>query len=208
MKEAVGKLRGTAVTSESVSATEGSSATAGDGSAGTLAIVGRLAYLADAQPEEAPAHNHHRAMTDIVDPDKRSEIMSRIRGRDTEPEMIVRRIAHGLGFRFRLHRRDLPGSPDLVLPRYRAVIMVHGCFWHRHPGCKYASSPKTRVRFWEGKFEGNVVRDRRNETALLELGWRVMVVWECETKDRDAVAERIIAYLGEDGGHPDGGSGA
>ena len=115
-------------------------------------------------------------MTDIFDRKKRSEIMSRVRGRDTEPEMIVRKIAHGLGFRFRLHRRDLPGSPDLLFPRYRAVIMVHGCFWHRHPGCKYASSPKTRVRFWEDKFEGNVVRDRRNEEALHELGWRVMVI--------------------------------
>ena len=140
-------------------------------------------------------------MTDIFDRKKRSEIMSRVRGRDTEPEMIVRKIAHGLGFRFRLHRRDLPGSPDLMFPRYRAVIMVHGCFWHRHPGCKYASSPKTRVRFWEDKFEGNVVRDRRNEGALDELGWRVMVIWECETRDREAVAERIVGFLrGADAG--------
>lgn len=134
-------------------------------------------------------------MTDIFRREKRSEIMSRIRGRDTKPEMIVRRIAHGLGFRFRLHRRDLPGSPDLVFPKYRAVIMVHGCFWHRHPGCRYASSPKTRVRFWEAKFEGNVVRDRRNEEALGELGWRVMVIWECETRDGEAVAERIVGFL-------------
>ena len=140
-------------------------------------------------------------MTDIFDRKKRSEIMSRVRGRDTAPEMIVRKIAHGLGFRFRLHRRDLPGSPDLLFPRYRAVIMVHGCFWHRHPGCKYASSPKTRVRFWEDKFEGNVVRDRRNEEDLHELGWRVMVIWECETKDREAVAERIVGFLrGGEGG--------
>lgn len=134
-------------------------------------------------------------MTDIVDHRKRSEIMSRIRGRDTQPEMIVRRIAHGLGFRFRLHGRDLPGSPDLVFPKHRAVIMVHGCFWHRHPGCKRASRPKTRVRFWEEKFEGNVVRDRRNEDALHDLGWRVMVIWECETRDRVAVAERIDSFL-------------
>ena len=140
-------------------------------------------------------------MTDIFDRKKRSEIMSRVRGRDTAPEMIVRKIAHGLGFRFRLHRRDLPGSPDLLFPRYRAVIMVHGCFWHRHPGCKYASSPKTRVRFWEDKFEGNVVRDRRNEEDLHELGWRVMVIWECETRDREAVAERIVGFLrGGEGG--------
>ncbi len=134
-------------------------------------------------------------MTDTVDPAKRSEIMSRIRSRDTKPEMIVRRIAHGLGFRFRLHRRDLPGSPDLVFPRHRAVIQVHGCFWHRHPGCKHASNPKTRVSYWEEKFRGNVVRDRRNETALHELGWRTLVIWECETKDREAVAERIEAFL-------------
>ena len=145
-------------------------------------------------------------MTDIVDPRKRSEIMSRIRGRDTEPEMIVRRIAQRLGFRFRLHRRDLPGSPDLVFPRHRAVILVHGCFWHRHPGCKYAYSPKTRVRFWEEKFEGNVARDRRNEIALQELGWRVMVIWECETRDQNTVAERIVAYLGEDRSNYPGGS--
>ena len=135
-------------------------------------------------------------MTDVFDREKRSEIMSRIRGRDTAPEMIVRGIAHALGFRFRLHRRDLPGSPDLVFPKHRAVIMVHGCFWHRHPGCKYATSPKTRVRFWEEKFEGNVVRDRRNDYALRELGWRVMVIWECETRDCEAVAERIVGFLG------------
>jgi len=92
-----------------------------------------------------------RPMTDIFEPGKRSEIMSRVRSRDTKPELVVRRIAHGLGFRFRLHRRDLPGSPDLVFPRHRAVIMVHGCFWHRHPCCKYATSPKTRVGFWEDK---------------------------------------------------------
>ena len=98
-------------------------------------------------------------MTDTVDSQKRSEIMSRIRDRDTKPELIVRRIAHRLGFRFRLHRRDLPECPDIVFPRYRSVIMVHGCFWHRHPGCRYASSPRTRVEYWETKFKDNVVRD-------------------------------------------------
>ena len=140
-------------------------------------------------------------MTDIVDSDKRSEIMSRIRGRDTKPELIVRRIAHRLGYRFRLHRRDLPGSPDIVFPRHRAIIMVNGCLWHRHPGCKYATSPKTRVQYWENKFEGNVVRDRRNESALRDLGWRVLVVWECETKNQEAVAARIASYL-ESAGNP------
>ena len=136
-------------------------------------------------------------MADIFDPAKRSEIMSRIRGRDTKPELLVRRIAHGLGFRFRLHRRDLPGCPDIVFPKYRAVIQVHGCFWHRHPNCRFASSPKTRVEYWTKKFEGNVQRDRRNERALTDLGWRTMVIWECETKDTNAVAARIESFLRE-----------
>ncbi len=134
-------------------------------------------------------------MTDIVDSDKRSEMMSRIRSRDTKPELIVRRIAHKLGFRFRIHRRDLPGCPDIVFPKYRAVIMVHGCFWHRHPSCRYATIPKTRKQFWENKFEDNVVRDRRSQSALSQLGWRVLVIWECETKDHEVVAARIIAHL-------------
>ena len=141
-------------------------------------------------------------MTDIFDPEKRSEIMSRIRGRDTRPEMIVRRIAHGLGFRFRLHRKDLPGRPDIVFPRHQAVIVVHGCFWHRHPGCKRASSPKTREGYWQNKFEDNVVRDKRNETALRDLGWKVMVIWECETKDHEAVAARIESFLRRDESEP------
>ena len=139
-------------------------------------------------------------MTDIVDSQKRSEMMSRIRGRDTKPELVVRRIAHRLGYRFRLHRKDLPGCPDIVFPRYRAVILVHGCFWHRHPDCTYAYTPKTRVRFWQDKFEGNVVRDRRNQTALQELGWRVLVIWECEIDDLGVVEARIAAHLAE----PDG----
>lgn len=143
-------------------------------------------------------------MSDIFERAKRSEIMSRIRGRDTKPELVVRRIAHRLGFRFRLHRKDLPGSPDIVFPRYRAIIMVHGCFWHRHPGCKYAYTPKTRVQFWRQKFEGNVVRDRRNERALSERGWRTTVIWECETKDQQAVAARIESFLRESSPDIDG----
>ena len=147
-------------------------------------------------------------MTDVFDPEKRTEIMSRVRGRDTKPELIVRRIAHGLGFRFRLHREDLPGRPDIVFPRHRAVIAVHGCFWHRHPGCKHASSPKTRERYWQDKFKANVVRDRRNETGLRDLGWKVMVIWECETKDHEAVAARIESFLRRDESEPAGGWGA
>lgn len=137
-------------------------------------------------------------MADVFERDKRSEIMSSIRGRNTKPELVVRRIAHRLGFRFRLHRKDLPGRPDIVFPRYRAVIMVHGCFWHRHPNCKYAYSPKSRVQFWEKKFNDNVARDRRNEVALSDLDWKTMIVWECETKDHAAVAARIISFLEED----------
>lgn len=140
-------------------------------------------------------------MTDIVDSQKRSEMMSRIRDRDTKPELVVRQIAHRLGFRFRLHRKDLPGCPDIVFPRYRAVIQVHGCFWHRHPHCRYAYTPKTRVRFWQDKFESNVVRDRRNETALKELGWRVLVIWECETRDLGALEARLKEYLRVPDGH-------
>lgn len=113
----------------------------------------------------------------------RSEIMQSVRQKNTKPEVKVRQALHALGFRFRLHRRDLPGSPDIVLPKFRTVIFVHGCFWHRHPGCKYASTPKSRQEYWLPKFESNVRRDAIKEAQLKELGWRVLVVWECETKN-------------------------
>lgn len=135
-------------------------------------------------------------MTDIVDQATRSAIMSRIRSRDTKPEMIVRRIAHRLGYRFRLHRRDLPGSPDLVFPRYSAIILVNGCFWHRHEGCRNASNPKSRVEFWEDKFRRNVARDRENQSALRDLGWRVLIIWECETRRPEELPGRIDSFLG------------
>ena len=122
--------------------------------------------------------------------------MSRIQGRGTKPELIVRRIAHNLGFRFRLHRKDLPGSPDIVFPRHRTIIFVHGCFWHRHKGCRYAYRPKSRIQFWTKKFEENVARDARNEIALRDLGWRVLVIWECETRDQGLVRARLLAHLG------------
>ena len=138
-------------------------------------------------------------MTDIVDATTRSEIMSHIKGRDTTPELVVRRIAHGLGFRFRLHRKDLPGSPDMVFPRYRTVVFVHGCFWHRHDGCQYAYSPKSRIQFWTKKFRENVARDARTESALRDLGWRVLVIWECETRDHAAVRAQLLANLSRDG---------
>lgn len=118
-------------------------------------------------------------MADVVDSRTRSRMMSRIRGTNTRPERKVRSYLHGQGFRFRLHRKDLPGKPDIVLPRYRLVLFVHGCFWHRHPGCPLATMPATNGDKWLAKFEANVVRDRRNVEALLALGWRVLILWEC-----------------------------
>lgn len=105
--------------------------------------------------------------------------MAAIRGSNTSPEMKVRKLLHKHGFRYRLHPRELPGKPDIVLPRYNVCIFVHGCFWHRHPGCRYATNPRTREEFWRAKFGQNVKRDLRNKTELLELGWRVFELWEC-----------------------------
>jgi len=124
-------------------------------------------------------------MADVVDTATRSRMMAGIRGKDTTPELALRRALHGAGFRFRLHARELPGRPDLVLPRWDAVVQVHGCFWHRHPGCRYATNPATRPEFWSAKFAGNVERDARNHAALLTLGWRAATVWGCAlSKDR------------------------
>ena len=108
--------------------------------------------------------------------------MSAIKSKNTKPEIAVRKLLHSLGYRFRLHRKDLPGSPDIVLPKYKTVIFVHGCFWHRHENCKYASTPKTRSEFWESKFEGNIKRDKINQTNLIKLGWKIIIVWECDLK--------------------------
>jgi DNA mismatch endonuclease (patch repair protein) len=130
-------------------------------------------------------------MADRLDPVRRSANMSKIRGRDTAPEVRVRRIAHRMGLRFRLHRKDLPGRPDLVFPKHRLVVFVHGCFWHRHPGCSRASTPSTRVEFWQAKFAVNVERDARQIAALAADGWRVLVLWECGLKD-DAVIEGAL----------------
>ena len=117
---------------------------------------------------------------DFLSPLERSERMSRIRSSNTSPELALRRAMHALGFRFRLHRKDLPGRPDIVLPRYRTAIFVHGCFWHRHDGCKVASTPKSNTEFWIKKFDRNVARDVKSQETLEAQGWRVIVVWECE----------------------------
>ena len=121
----------------------------------------------------------------------RSDIMRAVKRAHTKPEIIVRKALHALGLRFRLHRRDLPGSPDIVLPRFRTVVFVHGCFWHRHPGCRHATTPKSRQEYWLPKFEANVERDARKEAQLRELGWRVAVIWECETKSLAALEARL-----------------
>lgn len=125
----------------------------------------------------------------------RSKNMRAIKGRDTGPELIVRRLLHAMGYRFRLHRRDLPGSPDVVLPRHRVAVLIHGCFWHRHSCSRGRSKPRTRRAFWRTKFAGNEVRDRRSLRALRREGWRVIVVWECQTGEVDRLRERLARFL-------------
>lgn len=132
---------------------------------------------------------------DIVSSIKRSQMMSGIRGKDTKPEIIVRKAAHALGYRFRLNRRDLPGSPDIVFPGRKTVLFVHGCYWHRHDGCKYCYSPKSNIEFWERKFRDNVLRDIRVQRELQQMGWQVAVIWECETIQPDGLQQKLKAYL-------------
>ena len=128
---------------------------------------------------------------DRLTPERRSWLMSRVKAKDTLPELAVRRKAHAMGLRFRLHRKDLPGTPDVVFPKYRVAVFVHGCFWHRHPGCRNTRMPKSRVAFWRDKFARNVERARRDVRALNDLGWSVTVIWECETK-RPETIERLL----------------
>lgn len=128
---------------------------------------------------------------DNVTPEVRSRMMSRVLARDTGPERIVRSVAQRLGLRFRLHRADLPGRPDLVFPRYRTVVFVHGCFWHRHADCHLTTTPKSRAEFWLAKFAANVDRDRRVSEALADAGWRVLLVWECETREPAGLRNRL-----------------
>lgn len=134
-------------------------------------------------------------MADVFSPEKRSAVMARIRAKDTEPELLVRRLLHGMGYRFRLHRRDLPGTPDVVLPGRRAVIFVHGCFWHGHEGCRLATSPATRREFWTTKIAANRGRDARAVRRLRRAGWSVAVVWECQTRRIDRLARRLHRFL-------------
>jgi DNA mismatch endonuclease (patch repair protein) len=134
-------------------------------------------------------------MADVHNPQQRSFNMSRIRSRDTKPEKIVRSIVHRLGFRYRLHKKDLPGKPDIVLVRHRKIIDVHGCFFHMHK-CKYGNVvPATNAKFWRTKRLSNVARDRRNQRALKRDGWLVMIVWECETRNLPKLSKRIEKFL-------------
>jgi DNA mismatch endonuclease (patch repair protein) len=132
---------------------------------------------------------------DVFDKEKRSEIMSRVKRENTKPERTLRSLLHKQGYRFRIHRRDLPGKPDVVLPKYKSVIFVHGCFWHRHPGCAKASLPSTNTDFWEKKFEKTITRDKENIIKLRQMGWRVIVVWECELKNPERVVEKLDILL-------------
>ena len=126
-------------------------------------------------------------------PEQRHRNMAAVKGKNTKPEIAVRKLLHKLGYRFRLHRKDLPGKPDIVLPKYKTVIFIHGCFWHRHAGCKYASTPSSNTVFWEKKFEENVARDRKNIEKLETLGWKVITIWGCEVNEE----ERVLSALAE-----------
>jgi DNA mismatch endonuclease, patch repair protein len=132
---------------------------------------------------------------DRLTKERRSWNMSRIKGRDTKPEKLVRSLLHRLGYRFRVHRQDLPGRPDIILPKYTTVIFVHGCFWHRHRGCKYAYIPKSRQDFWESKFRQNVERDSRKELQIKKMGWNVILVWECQLRDIKKLTDRLNKQL-------------
>jgi DNA mismatch endonuclease (patch repair protein) len=148
-----------------------------------------------ARDNTSTSRSPHQIM-DILSPDERSRRMARIRGRDTRPELIVRRLLSGLGFRYRLHEKKLPGTPDIVFPSLKKVIFVHGCFWHRHTCRQGQSVPSTRPRFWRVKFEQNVSRDRRVRRRLRVEGWRSLAVWECATKGNlDNLASKLIAFL-------------
>lgn len=132
---------------------------------------------------------------DTVDSATRSKMMSAIRGKDTGPEMVVRRFLHRQGYRYRIHRKDLPGKPDIVIPRLKVCIFVHGCFWHRHPGCPFATTPKTRPEFWSEKFQKNVTRDLANINALEAAGWSVLIIWECQLRKEPETLSRLEQKL-------------
>lgn len=134
---------------------------------------------------------------DTLSPAARSARMARVRSRDTKPEMVVRRLLHSMGYRYRLHRSDLPGRPDIVFGKRRKVIFIHGCFWHRHddPECRLARLPKSRLEFWEPKLKGNAERDTKRQKALNQLGWDILVVWECELRQSEQLENKLKKFL-------------
>ena len=134
-------------------------------------------------------------MTDVFSPEKRSIVMSRICGKHTKPELAVRSLLHQMGYRFSLHCKELPGKPDIVLPKYDTVIFVNGCFWHRHGRCKYTTTPKTRKAFWNDKFEKNIERDARVRSQLHRLGWYIITIWECQLRNPERLATRLDERL-------------
>lgn len=135
-------------------------------------------------------------MTDTLTPAQRSRNMANIKGKNTAPELAVRRLLYGLGYRYRIHGSRVSGSPDVVFPGRKKVIFVHGCYWHRHPGCKYATTPKSRPEFWQRKFDANVLRDKKNMQELARLGWTSLIVWECETRDMSELEEKLTVFVG------------
>ena len=136
-------------------------------------------------------------MADTLTKTERSKRMRLVRHKDTRPELAVRRLIHAMGYRYRLHSKILPGHPDIVFGPRKKVIFVHGCFWHRHPGCANCRLPKSKLDFWAPKLEGNRVRDLRNFATLVEIGWRYLVIWECEVADRAGLSARIRSFLEE-----------
>ena len=134
-------------------------------------------------------------MADHLTVEARSRNMAQVKDRNTKPEMLVRRLLHGMGYRFRLHRKDLPGKPDIVLPKHRKIIFINGCFWHGHPGCKRATRPANNREFWDNKIDGNITRDARNTEALTAAGWEVLIVWECQIRDQEQLKKLLSSFI-------------
>ncbi|ABQ92455.1 very short patch repair endonuclease [Roseiflexus sp. RS-1] len=134
-------------------------------------------------------------MPDVFNPEERSRIMAKVRGENTSPERLVRSLIHKMGYRFRLNVKDLPGKPDIVLKKHKKVIFVHGCFWHQHEGCPHAARPSSNTEYWNKKLDRNMLRDREHMHKLEYLGWNVLIVWECETRDREKLVDKLKGFL-------------
>lgn len=132
---------------------------------------------------------------DVFSKGKRSQIMSRISGKDTKPEIVVRSLLHRMGYRFRLHKQSMPGRPDIILPKHKKVIFVHGCFWHGHKDCPRSKKPSTNVEFWNKKIDGNIERDKKNIKSLENLGWETLILWTCEIKNQDVLKHKLISFM-------------